>query len=140
MSLIFFKFHLTLPGKLQSVVVSEFPCGDDALGVHRCPGSSQCKYWKEGPNYGLVSFEDFRKGLLTVFQLITLEGWSSVFYLVSSYGNNSKRAALGRPLVRHKKTHDCMYILCCVLRENFIVNVKHFGVSFCTCIVRNWTR
>ena len=57
--------------------------GDGGLGVHRCPGNSQCQEWGEGPNYGFVSFEDFRKGLLTVFQLITLEGWSAVFYLVS---------------------------------------------------------
>jgi hypothetical protein len=74
-------------GELQSVVVSEFPCsmrGDDELGVHRCPGNSQCQEWGEGPNYGFISFEDFRKGLLTVFQLITLEGWSAVFYLYES--------------------------------------------------------
>ena len=76
-------------GKLQSVVVSDFPCsgGDqNTLGVHKCPAHSQCMHWGEGPNYGLTSFEDFRKGLLTVFQLITLEGWTAVFYLVSVSG------------------------------------------------------
>ena len=71
------------------MVVSDFPCsgGDqNTLGVHKCPAHSQCMHWGEGPNYGLTSFEDFRKGLLTVFQLITLEGWTAVFYLVSVSG------------------------------------------------------
>ena len=68
--------------------MSEFPCyrgdGDVPSGVHDCPEDSQCQYWREGPKYGLTSFDDFRKGLVTVFQLITLEGWSGVFYLVSN--------------------------------------------------------
>ncbi|CAI7994820.1 Voltage-dependent N-type calcium channel subunit alpha-1B, partial [Geodia barretti] len=43
-------------GELQSVVVSEFPCsmrGDGGLGVHRCPGNSQCQEWGEGPKLWL---------------------------------------------------------------------------------------
>lgn len=38
-----------------------------------------------GPNYGFTSFDNFLKGILTVFQLLTLEGWIGVFYLVSAY-------------------------------------------------------
>jgi voltage-dependent calcium channel L type alpha-1C len=74
-------------GVVQSVAVSEFPCfrGDrPMLGVHECPADSHCRDWDEGPDYGFTSFDDFRKGLLTVFQLITLEGWSGVFYLYES--------------------------------------------------------
>ena len=74
-----------ISGVAQLVSRSEFPCsrGGAVLGDHSCPENSQCLYWAEGPNYGFTSFDNFRKGLLTVFQLTTLEGWSEVFYLVS---------------------------------------------------------
>jgi hypothetical protein len=73
-------------GMVQSVLVSDFPCsrGSSVLGVHQCHAPSQCVYWSEGPNYGFTSFDNFLIGLLTVFQLITLEGWSGVFYLYES--------------------------------------------------------
>ena len=36
----------------------------------------------EGPNYGITSFDNIGYAMLTVFQCITMEGWTSVLYYV----------------------------------------------------------
>ncbi|XP_065218942.1 muscle calcium channel subunit alpha-1 isoform X4 [Planococcus citri] len=38
-----------------------------------------CDYW-EGPNFGITNFDNFGLAMLTVFQCITLEGWTDVLY------------------------------------------------------------
>ena len=57
---------------------------------HRCEegsynGRGYCYNWESGPHNGLVGFDNIFTALLTVFQCITLEGWTSVLYLVSVY-------------------------------------------------------
>ena len=39
------------------------------------------EYW-EGPNSGITNFDNFILAMLTVFQCITLEGWTEVLYWV----------------------------------------------------------
>lgn len=56
------------------------PCGD---GGRECPTGWKCtKYWA-GPNFGITNFDNFGLAMLTVFQCITLEGWTEVLYNVS---------------------------------------------------------
>ncbi|XP_050528815.1 muscle calcium channel subunit alpha-1-like isoform X2 [Daktulosphaira vitifoliae] len=38
-----------------------------------------CDYW-DGPNWGITNFDNFGLSMLTVFQCITLEGWTDVLY------------------------------------------------------------
>lgn len=40
-----------------------------------------CDDW-EGPNSGITNFDNFGLAMLTVFQCITLEGWTDVLYNV----------------------------------------------------------
>ena len=74
------------PGRLKSILVSDFPCSIEkptyTSGSHDCPTGSLCSHWPEGPNFGITSFDSFGLAMLTVFQVITLEGWSGVLYLV----------------------------------------------------------
>lgn len=44
----------------------------------------ECKLrdW-EGPNYGITNFDNFGLAMLTVFQCITLEGWTDILYWVN---------------------------------------------------------
>ncbi len=42
-----------------------------------------CSNW-EGPNFGITNFDNFGLAMLTVFQCITLEGWTEVLYSVSA--------------------------------------------------------
>ncbi|CAD5123103.1 DgyrCDS11477 [Dimorphilus gyrociliatus] len=45
-----------------------------------CPEGSRCRSYWEGPNYGITSFDNIGFAMLTVFQCITMEGWTSVLY------------------------------------------------------------
>lgn len=42
----------------------------------------------EGPNAGITNFDNFGLAMLTVFQCVTLEGWTDVLYQVRSTGSN----------------------------------------------------
>ncbi len=39
-----------------------------------------------GPNYGITNFDNLPFSMLTVFQCVTMEGWTNVLYWVSVYG------------------------------------------------------
>lgn len=50
-------------------------------GAYTCPqNASVCKEGWEGPNYGITSFDNIFFAMLTVFQCITMEGWTSILY------------------------------------------------------------
>lgn len=55
------------------------PCG----AGYQCEGKFQCYDGWEGPNFGITNFDHFGLAMLTVFQCITLEGWTDVLYYVS---------------------------------------------------------
>ena len=80
--------HIFL-GSVQQYLVSKFPCSEsNIVGSHQCDqveNKSYCDYWPAGPNSGLVGFDNFGSALLTVFQCMTLEGWTTVLYLVRIY-------------------------------------------------------
>jgi len=54
------------------------PCG----GIYTCPNGSACKGEWEGPQWGITSFDNFGQAMLTVFQCITLEGWTDMLYWI----------------------------------------------------------
>ena len=56
------------------------PCG----GNYHCPEGTVCKEYWEGPNYGITNFDNFPHSMLTVFQCITLEGWTEILYWVNN--------------------------------------------------------
>ncbi|XP_054158899.1 voltage-dependent calcium channel type A subunit alpha-1-like isoform X3 [Oppia nitens] len=63
----------------------ETPCtlakGDKApKGAYMCPNGTVCDEGWEGPNYGITSFDNIFFAMLTVFQCITMEGWTAILY------------------------------------------------------------
>lgn len=48
-----------------------------------CDNHSTCGPYWEGPKHGIISFDNIGYAMLTVFQCITMEGWTSVLYYVS---------------------------------------------------------
>jgi len=44
----------------------------------------ECRDGWEGPNDGITNFDNFGLAMLTVFQCITLEGWTDMMYAVST--------------------------------------------------------
>ena len=57
------------------------PCG----GNYHCPEGTVCREYWAGPNYGITNFDNFIQSMLTVFQCITLEGWTEILYWVNSW-------------------------------------------------------
>ncbi|MCI4380496.1 hypothetical protein PGIGA_G00240530 [Pangasianodon gigas] len=54
---------------------AEFPCGD-----RLCPYKYSCNGSWIGPNDGITQFDNILFAVLTVFQCITMEGWTTVLY------------------------------------------------------------
>lgn len=48
---------------------------------------SECRPGWEGPNNGITHFDNIGFAMLTVFQCITMEGWTKVLYWVSDCFN-----------------------------------------------------
>merc|ERR1719397_21464 len=60
------------------------PCG----GIFHCPNGTECRGEWEGPQWGITCFDNFGQAMLTVFQCITLEGWTDMLYWIhDSQGN-----------------------------------------------------
>ncbi|XP_040264212.1 voltage-dependent L-type calcium channel subunit alpha-1D isoform X7 [Bufo bufo] len=59
------------------------PCAFSGNG-RVCPvNGSECKSGWAGPNGGITNFDNFAFAMLTVFQCITMEGWTDVLYWVN---------------------------------------------------------
>uniref|UniRef100_M4A9M9 Voltage-dependent L-type calcium channel subunit alpha n=1 Tax=Xiphophorus maculatus TaxID=8083 RepID=M4A9M9_XIPMA len=57
------------------------PCAPDgAYGRHCMQNGTKCQVGWEGPNDGITNFDNFAFAMLTVFQCITMEGWTDVLY------------------------------------------------------------
>ncbi|KAK1906414.1 Voltage-dependent L-type calcium channel subunit alpha-1C [Dissostichus eleginoides] len=56
------------------------PCAPGAYGRTCMHNGTHCKVGWEGPNDGITNFDNFAFAMLTVFQCITMEGWTEVLY------------------------------------------------------------
>lgn len=67
----------------------EVPCNTDNVSIAEAQGSNWCRNknsvclerWK-GPNKGITNFDNIMFAMLTVFQCITMEGWTPILYWV----------------------------------------------------------
>ena len=56
------------------------------MGSYTCnPNTSVCLEEWEGPNYGITSFDNIGLAMLTVFQCVSMEGWTPILYAVNLY-------------------------------------------------------
>uniref|UniRef100_A0A8C5SZE5 Voltage-dependent L-type calcium channel subunit alpha n=1 Tax=Laticauda laticaudata TaxID=8630 RepID=A0A8C5SZE5_LATLA len=56
------------------------PCAFSGHGRECTVNNSECRGKWDGPNGGITSFDNFFFAMLTVFQCITMEGWTDVLY------------------------------------------------------------
>ena len=61
---------------------SPAPCGTEEP-ARTCPNGTKCQPYWEGPNNGITQFDNILFAVLTVFQCITMEGWTDLLYNVS---------------------------------------------------------
>lgn len=64
---------------------SPAPCGTEEP-ARTCPNGTKCQPYWEGPNNGITQFDNILFAVLTVFQCITMEGWTDLLYNVSDKG------------------------------------------------------
>ncbi|XP_034552493.1 voltage-dependent L-type calcium channel subunit alpha-1D [Notolabrus celidotus] len=56
------------------------PCSVSGHGRHCLLNGTVCREGWQGPNNGITNFDNFLFAMLTVFQCITMEGWTDVLY------------------------------------------------------------
>uniref|UniRef100_A0A8B9D5Y0 Voltage-dependent L-type calcium channel subunit alpha n=1 Tax=Anser cygnoides TaxID=8845 RepID=A0A8B9D5Y0_ANSCY len=59
------------------------PCAPQSAHGRQCQNGTECKAGWEGPKHGITNFDNFAFAMLTVFQCITMEGWTDVLYWVN---------------------------------------------------------
>uniref|UniRef100_A0A8C5R6D1 Voltage-dependent L-type calcium channel subunit alpha n=1 Tax=Leptobrachium leishanense TaxID=445787 RepID=A0A8C5R6D1_9ANUR len=79
------KMHKScfIPGTEILAEEESAPCAFSGNG-RVCPiNGSECRTGWAGPNGGITNFDNFAFAMLTVFQCITMEGWTDVLYWVN---------------------------------------------------------
>ncbi|XP_010773639.1 voltage-dependent P/Q-type calcium channel subunit alpha-1A-like [Notothenia coriiceps] len=82
------KFHTTCYDNHTGEMKEEYPCGTE-LPSRLCPEGTLCRRYWTGPNYGITQFDNILFAILTVFQCITMEGWTDLLY----YSNDASGSA-----------------------------------------------
>ncbi|KAI2563788.1 calcium voltage-gated channel subunit alpha1 C [Homo sapiens] len=59
------------------------PCALETGHGRQCQNGTVCKPGWDGPKHGITNFDNFAFAMLTVFQCITMEGWTDVLYWVN---------------------------------------------------------
>ncbi|XP_061626651.1 calcium channel, voltage-dependent, P/Q type, alpha 1A subunit, b isoform X3 [Phyllopteryx taeniolatus] len=82
------KFHTTCYDDITGEIVDKVPCGAK-LPSRMCPNGTTCRDGWIGPNFGITQFDNIMFAVLTVFQCITMEGWTDMLY----YSNDVEGSA-----------------------------------------------
>ncbi|XP_031225121.1 voltage-dependent N-type calcium channel subunit alpha-1B isoform X14 [Mastomys coucha] len=83
------KFHKAcFPNSTDAEPVGDFPCGKDAP-ARQCEGDTECREYWPGPNFGITNFDNILFAILTVFQCITMEGWTDILYNTNDAAGNT---------------------------------------------------
>ncbi|XP_029455730.1 voltage-dependent L-type calcium channel subunit alpha-1C isoform X4 [Rhinatrema bivittatum] len=111
------KMHKTCYGQDGSSDVpaeeDPSPCAPESGHGRHCTNGTICKTGWEGPKHGITNFDNFAFAMLTVFQCITMEGWTDVLYWVQD--------AMGYEL-------PCVYFVSLVIFGSFFVLNLVLGV------------
>uniref|UniRef100_A0A4X2M1G8 Voltage-dependent P/Q-type calcium channel subunit alpha-1A n=1 Tax=Vombatus ursinus TaxID=29139 RepID=A0A4X2M1G8_VOMUR len=75
-------------GPTRLLLSSPAPCGTEEP-ARTCPNGTKCKPYWEGPNNGITQFDNILFAVLTVFQCITMEGWTDLLYNSNDASGNT---------------------------------------------------
>lgn len=78
---------IVLEGELETPCFKLTPeVGSPPAGAYVCNSTvSVCRPGWIGPNWGITSFDNIFFAMLTVFQCITMEGWTAILYWVGTF-------------------------------------------------------
>ncbi|XP_055631874.1 muscle calcium channel subunit alpha-1 isoform X2 [Toxorhynchites rutilus septentrionalis] len=77
------KLHKSCFNNVTDEIMDDpHPCGEDGFQCDSISPEMVCRYYWEGPNFGITNFDNFGLSMLTVFQCVTLEGWTDMLYYI----------------------------------------------------------
>ncbi|KAI6191420.1 Transporter, cation channel family protein [Aphelenchoides bicaudatus] len=89
-------------GEITNISEKPFPCSNKSstTGAYTCdvPGTVCLQQWV-GPNYGITSFDNIAFAMITVFQCITMEGWTIIMYYTNDSLGSTYNWAYFIPLI-----------------------------------------
>ncbi|XP_055510708.1 voltage-dependent L-type calcium channel subunit alpha-1S-like isoform X2 [Leucoraja erinacea] len=79
------KMHKTCFFDGTDIIMEDVPapCAHAGNGRHCDMNGTECRSGWPGPNNGITHFDNFGFAMLTVYQCITMEGWTDVLYWVN---------------------------------------------------------
>ncbi|XP_033079116.1 voltage-dependent L-type calcium channel subunit alpha-1C isoform X5 [Trachypithecus francoisi] len=77
------KMHKTCYNQEGIAEDDPSPCALETGHGRQCQNGTVCKPGWDGPKHGITNFDNFAFAMLTVFQCITMEGWTDVLYWVN---------------------------------------------------------
>ncbi|KAJ8707324.1 hypothetical protein PYW08_010576 [Mythimna loreyi] len=85
------KMHKSCYNKYTDEIMdTPHPCDlDNGFNCSMIGEEMECREGWIGPNFGITNFDNFGLSMLTVFQCITLEGWTDVMYNIQDAMGNS---------------------------------------------------
>lgn len=116
------------------------PCAVSGHGRHCLLNGTVCREGWQGPNNGITNFDNFLFAMLTVFQCITMEGWTDVLYWVISVSAsvipNGRTWTCGfcavslwssRSFAFNRKRRPVMIVSCNLIPTSFVPCQKLWG-------------
>ncbi|XP_039761226.1 muscle calcium channel subunit alpha-1-like isoform X8 [Pararge aegeria] len=85
------KMHKSCYSRVSGEIMDNaHPCDtDNGFNCSLLGDEMECREGWIGPNFGITNFDNFGLSMLTVFQCITLEGWTDVMYNIQDAMGNS---------------------------------------------------
>lgn len=84
------------------------PCAYAGHGRQCNVNGTECRGRWDGPNGGITNFDNFFFAMLTVFQCITMEGWTDVLYWVKQTGMALSPTCLSACVLLTQVTISCV--------------------------------
>jgi len=72
------EFDFIESGTIMPCCINDKPL----IGGLICPDGYVCRVGWEGPSYGIQSFDNILLSMLSVFNVITMNGWTLIMYEV----------------------------------------------------------
>ncbi|XP_042565276.1 probable voltage-dependent N-type calcium channel subunit alpha-1B [Clupea harengus] len=82
------KFHTTCFKEDTGERAADHPCGTESPS-RLCENGTRCQEYWIGPSYGITNFDNILFAILTVFQCITMEGWTDILYNANDSSGNT---------------------------------------------------
>lgn len=108
------------------------PCAFAGVGRFCLENGTECRGKWEGPNGGITNFDNIFFAMLTVFQCITMEGWTDVLYWVRTATIFKLNLFI---FTGSQKTLTCAFCLCSSAQMNDAIGFDIPWIYFVSLVI-----